>query len=92
VREIVQSKQFKRDYKKVAASGRYSVNDFLAVVELLAQDKPLSDKHHDHSLKGDWIGYRECHINSDWLLIYTKTNSDNELTLVRTGSHSKLFS
>jgi len=58
MREIIQGKQFKKDYKKVAVSGRYSIKDFKEVVKLLVQDKPLPEKHHDHSLIGEWIGYR----------------------------------
>jgi len=91
MREVIQGKRFKRDYKKVAASGRHSADDFLQVVKLLAQDKLLPAKYHDHALSGEWVGYRECHIKPDWLLIYTKSNSSEELILVRTGSHSELF-
>lgn len=76
MREIVQSKTFKRDYKKVAASGRYSVHDFLAVVEMLANDEELPHKYRDHVLSGDWANHRECHIKPDWLLIYKKTEED----------------
>lgn len=90
MREIIETTQFKRDYRKIAASGRYSRKDFLTVVELLALDKSLPAKFRDHSLVGEWKGYRECHIKPDWLLIYEKP--DNELILVRTGSHSELFS
>jgi len=89
VRQIIQTNQFKRDYKKIAASNRYLVEDFLAVVELLAQDKPLPAKYRDHALVGEWKGCRECHIKPDWLLIYQK--QDKNLILVRTGSHSGLF-
>jgi len=93
MREIIQGKQFKRDYKKVAASGRYSVDDFKEVVKLLVKDKPLPEKHRDHALIGEWVGYRECHIKPDWLLIYAKSNNSNKsLILARTGSHSALFS
>ena len=92
MREITRSKQFKRDYKKIAASGRYSVDDFLEVIKLLIADKSLPEKYQDHPLKGEWLGYRECHIKPDWLLIYEKTNSDKKLILARTGSHSELFS
>lgn len=92
MREIVQCSRFKRDYKKVAASGRYSVDDLIEIVTLLAQDKPLSEKYRDHALTGEWVGYRECHIKPDWLLIYTKANSNESLILARTGSHSELFS
>ena len=91
MREIVQSKTFKRDYKKVATSGRYSVHDFLTVVEMLANDEELPHKYRDHILSGDWANHRECHIKPDWLLIYKKTE-ENQLILIRTGSHSELFS
>lgn len=92
MRQIIQARQFKRDYKKIAASGRYSVNDFRTVVELLAHDKPLPEKYRDHSLSGEWIGHRECHIKPDWLLIYKKPDTPKSLILTRTGSHSELFS
>jgi mRNA interferase YafQ len=91
VRKIIQTKQFKKDYKKIAASGRYSVKDFLSIVRLLAQDKPLLEKNRDHSLSGEWIGYKECHIKPDWLLIYKKLDNNKSLVLARTGSHSELF-
>ena len=92
MRKIIQAKQFKKDYKKIASSGRYAVKDFLVVVELLAHDKPLPEKYCDHYLSGEWISYKECHIKPDWLLIYKKSNHSNSLILARTGSHSKLFS
>lgn len=90
MREIIETTQFKRDFKKIASSGRYSRSEFLTVVELLALDKPLPSKLRDHALIGEWKGYRECHIRPDWLLIYQK--KDKDLILVRTGSHSELFS
>jgi addiction module toxin component, YafQ family/addiction module toxin, RelE/StbE family len=89
MREIIQTKQFKKDYKKIASSGRYSLKDFLTVVERLAQDESLPDKYRDHGLVGEWKGCKECHIKPDWLLIYQK--DDKTLILVRTGSHSDLF-
>jgi mRNA interferase YafQ len=91
VRELIKTSRFKRDYKKIAMSGRYLKQDFLAVVDLLIHDKPLPEKYRDHSLVDDkeWKGCRECHIKPDWLLIYKKL--DNQLVLVRTGSHSELF-
>lgn len=90
MRDIIETHQFKRDYKKIAGSGRYKKKDFLDVVELLAEDHVLPVKYRDHMLSSDWIGYRECHIKPDWLLIYKKY--DNTLLLARTGSHSELFS
>jgi mRNA interferase YafQ len=89
VREIIQTTQFKRDFKKIAASGRYKKQDFLDVTELLVNDIPLPEKYRDHALMNNWKDYRECHIKPDWLLIYKKY--DTTLLLARTGSHSELF-
>ena len=59
------------------------------VLEKLAIPAPLLPKYKDHKLKGDWIDFRECHIEPDWLLIYTI--SDFELRPARLGTHSELF-
>ena len=61
------------------------------VVKLLYEQQPLLPKHKDHPLKGNFAGYRECHIRPDWLLIYKKDLQMLTLVLVRTGSHSDLF-
>jgi mRNA interferase YafQ len=55
---------------------------------LLAED-PLPERCRDHPLRGNWKGYRDAHIEPDWLLIYRFV--DDELHLVRTGSHADLF-
>ena len=57
----------------------------------LAKGEKLSEKHKDHELTGNWKGFRECHIEPDWILIYTIENNLLVLTLSRTGSHSDLF-
>lgn len=89
MRKITETTQFKRDYKKIASSGRYSKKEFLTVVELLALDEILSPKFRDHALTGDWKDHRDCHIKPDLVLIYKKPD-ENTLELVRLGSHSKL--
>ena len=89
MREIIQTAQFKKDFKKIAASGRYHKKDLLKVVELLLNNEALPSRVRDHALINDWKDYRECHIKPDWLLIYKKT--EDHLILVRTGSHSDLF-
>jgi len=63
------------------------------VIEELAVPNPLPEKYQDHPLKGDYKGYRECHIEPDWLLIYGYETLDDEdqLLLVRTGTHSELL-
>ena len=61
------------------------------VVRLLSERKPLSPKHKDHPLKGNFAGYRECHIRPNWLLIYKIDKQILTLVLIRTGTHSDLF-
>lgn len=51
MKEIVQTSQFKQDLKKLKHSGRYKIDDLLAVVESLACDKPLAKKHKVHDLR-----------------------------------------
>lgn len=51
--------------------------------------EPLPKKYKDHKLKGKWHDFRECHIEPDWLLIYTIT--DFELRPARLGTHAELF-
>lgn len=89
VRELVESTQFKRDFRKISMSGRYNIADFKIVVKSLLCDEVLPVKYRDHSLVGPWEGFRECHIKPDWLLIYEKP--EGLLVLARTGSHSELF-
>ncbi len=60
------------------------------VVELLLDGQTLPEKYRDHQLTGNWKGYRECHIEPDWLLVYKIYESKQILSLVRTGTHSDL--
>ena len=60
-----------------------------AVIEKLLKNQELEAKYKDHTLTGNWNGYRDCHIEPDWLLIYKI--SETNLFLVRSGSHSDLF-
>ena len=93
MRQIIQTKQFKSDFKKIARSGRYQADEILTVIQLLAEGKTLAEKYRDHTLTGEWQHHRECHIRPDWLLIYKIEDSHHVtlLKLVRTGSHSELF-
>jgi mRNA interferase YafQ len=59
------------------------------VLRLLAQEQPLPQEYRDHALRGDWIGFRDLHIEPDWLLLY-RIEGD-EVQLARTGTHSDLF-
>lgn len=61
------------------------------IIRKLSEGESLPDDNLDHALTGNWSGFRECHIQSDWLLIYKFENDVLVLTLTRTGTHSDLF-
>jgi mRNA interferase YafQ len=88
MREITLTSQFKRDHKKRSRDKGLAalLED---IVTRLAVGKSLDARWRDHSLKGGFAGCRECHLKPDLLLIYVQT--DDELRLVRLGSHSELF-
>ncbi len=92
MRTIESASAFKRDYKREAKGQHRSALDseLKLVLLALATDQTLEPKYRDHSLSGDWTGYRECHVRPDLLLIYRKLNADT-LRLARLGSHSTLF-
>jgi addiction module toxin, RelE/StbE family len=86
--------QFSRDLKKILKKN-YDKKKFEKVLKLitLGEKMILKRAYRDHSLKGNWKGYRECHIDADWLLIYRIENEGHvcELVLIRTGNHDQLF-
>jgi mRNA interferase YafQ len=84
------TRQFEKDVKRMAKRGM-PLRELTAVVNLLLEQVPLPEKHRDHPLVGDYIGFRECHIRPDWLLIYTIHAEKLVLTCTRTGTHSDLF-
>jgi mRNA interferase YafQ len=88
LREIVRSTAFKKDVKRAEKRGK-DMAKLKAVILLLLEDQLLPERLKDHPLKGDWIGYRDLHIEPDWLLLYKLT--EGELRLARTGTHSDLF-
>jgi mRNA interferase YafQ len=88
--EIIRTSQFKKDYKLSKKRGK-DLKLLYAVIEMLAKGQKLPEQNKDHQLSGGYVGYRECHIQPDWLLIYKITDKELILTLTRTGTHSELF-
>lgn len=88
--QIKRTGKFKKDLK-LAISRGYNMDLMDVVVTALSNGEKLDEKYRDHSLTGDWIGYRECHVLPDWLLVYKYDNEDLILYLTRTGSHSDIF-
>ena len=89
--DIILSNRFKRDLKLAARRGR-NLDLLEQVVDKLSRQEPLPPKNMDHALSGDYTGFRECHIQPDWLLVYRIDDGNLILFLSRTGTHSDLFS
>lgn len=88
--KVKYSNRFKKGLRLSAKRGL----DLLLLEKIINQLKmrqPLEKKYKDHELKGKWQGFRECHIQPDWLLIYLIEDDILTLTLVDTGSHTDLF-
>ena len=88
--ELVLTGKFKKGLKLARKRG-LNLKLLDGIVEKLLNGIPLEEKHRDHELKGKYRGFRECHIQPDWLLIYLLENDVLTLTLVDTGAHSDLF-
>lgn len=88
--KIVPSNQFKKDLKLAKKRG-CKIEHLRDVINMLACEQKLDKKYHDHELIGNYSGFRECHIESDWLLVYRISQDMLGLFLFRTGTHSDLF-
>jgi len=82
--------RFRKDFKRVEKRG-HEMSLLQSILRTLAAQQILPQKHHDHALTGDYAGFRECHIQPDWLLIYAIDGGHLILTASRTGSHAGLF-
>lgn len=87
---LIITTQFKKDLKRIKKRG-LDLNSLKFVLDIIQKQETLPLKYKDHALVGNYKGFRECHIEPDWLLIYTISNEKLILTAARTGSHSDLF-
>ena len=88
MRKVLHEGRFKRDLKRMQKRGK-DLKKIFDIIEKLEGGETLPIRNRDHALTGDWIGFRDCHIEPDWVLIYAL--SKNELILTRTGTHADLF-
>lgn len=88
--EIAYSTKFKKDYK-LMVKRHYDMVLLEKVITILASGQELPKEYKDHSLAGNYASHRECHITSDWLLVYRIEEGLLVLVLIRTGTHSDLF-
>jgi mRNA interferase YafQ len=89
MRKIDLQSRFKRDYKREKRANPSLDTILTPVLEMLVMDTVLPERLSDHALRGEWKGFRDCHIKPDLVLIYAK--SEGVLSLARLGSHSELF-
>ena len=82
------TKQFDRDLRRAKRRGE-NLEVLWRVIEALKEGRRLETRHRVHKLSGDWVGFWECHVEPDWLLIWRLT--EDALILVRTGTHSDIF-
>lgn len=88
--QLVTTNQFRKDVKRAKKRG-LNLKKLEAVLDALQKEETLGEKHRDHALVGNYMGFRECHIEPDWLLVYAIDKGQLILTASRTGSHSDLF-
>jgi mRNA interferase YafQ len=88
MKKVSQTKQFFRDINRMRKRGK-DLEKLQEIVKLLSEGTPLPPNHRDHPLTGQWQPSCDCHIEADWILIYT--TGKNSLRLERTGTHSDLF-
>jgi mRNA interferase YafQ len=87
-RTVIASKQYDKDAKRLCSRGK-DMARLVAIVDALRNGQPLNPRHRHHALVGDRRGYRECHVQADWLLVCRL--DEESIYLARTGTHSDLF-
>ena len=88
--DLVTTAQFRKDLKRIRKRG-YDLSKLDCILQKLRAEEPLPEQNRDHDLIGDYKGFRECHIEPDWLLVYAVDKEKIILTASRTGTHSDLF-
>lgn len=83
------STRFQKDVKICQKQGR-NLSKLEKVLEILKSSEPLPAKYKDHPLHNNWIGYRDLHIEPDWILVY-KIQNDEIILLAATGTHTHVL-
>jgi len=90
MRQLIRHKVFKKDIDKVTLTDQ-QFTKMIQYLSLLTEGSDLPTESKDHSLNGDWKSFREFHLGGDMLLIYHIDEDNNQIVLMRVGSHSQLF-
>ena len=87
---VIYTAKMAKGVKRVIKRGK-DISKLDTVIDLLSTGNPLPERYHDHALKGNWAGCRECHIEPDWLLVYEVYEDALVILATRTGTHSDIF-
>ena len=90
MRTFSRTSQFKKDVKRAGKRGQ-DLAKLKTLLERLIEGGPLPPEYRDHPLRGNFAGSRDCHLEPDWLLIYTLAEKGAHVVFERTGTHSDLF-
>ena len=88
--QLIYTNRFRKDVKRAVKRG-YDVSLLEKVINLLQETGKLPSEYKPHILSGDYAGKYECHIKSDWLLIWEQDDNTLTLLFLNTGTHSDLF-
>ena len=88
MKRLSQTTQFGKDIKRMGKRGK-DLKKIKEVVRKLAAGERLDPRHRDHQLQGEWKDFRDCHVEPDWVLIYSA--DEKSVCLERTGTHADLF-
>ncbi len=88
--KIQYTARMKRDAKRMRRQGK-DMSKLTLALSLLSSGNPLPPNYRDHPLSGNLSDFRECHIESDWLLMYQIYEDTLILSATATGSHADLF-
>ena len=88
MRTVSYSAQFERDIKQLRKRGK-DLEKLKSLVRLLVAEAPLPPQYKDHPLKRNWSGFRDAHLEPDWVVIYSTTSQ--KVHFERTGTHEELF-
>lgn len=90
MRTFSRTSQFKKDVKRLEKRGKI-FGKLKTVIDLLIAGHALPAQYLDHPLRGNYVGSRDCHVEPDWILIYTLEANATHVRFERTGTHSDLF-
>ncbi len=90
MRTFSRTSQFKKDVRLAAKRGK-NLDKLKTVLDFLIEGKTLPAAWRDHPLCGNFTGSRDCHVEPDWVLVYTLSHRDTHVCFERTGTHSDLF-